>query len=165
MKNLFRFFVIAFTVSVLISSVSCSSDEDTEPYYPHHCELALTIPDSYKQKESEDFDAFFSNGEAGVAITRLTFAGPVNDDLEPSMFPSEVARKYAEKNGLSALVTVFDEESYSYFSVSSGGYYTLYSFYRSRYAHFIVSYTCREEKIKQYSGEFLKYASEAYFTE
>lgn len=140
---------------------SCG-EEPTDMSYRHkYCELALNLPQSYVEMESDSFDAFFSTGEAFIGVSRLTFQGIEGDDLDGSMFPDEVARKYAQKNSLD--VSVVDCEGYSYFVYTEGGYYNVISFYRSKYAHFIVRFMCIEEKKDRFASDFLKYASTAKF--
>lgn len=154
---------LTFMIFLMLAAafVSCENEKTDMSYRHTYCELALNLPQSYIELEGGDFDAFFSTGEAFVGVSRLTFQGIEGDDLDGSMFPDEVARKYAERNDLD--VTVVDASAFSYFVYIEGGYYNLMAFYRSKYAHFIVRFMCAEEKEDKYSSEFLKYASEAKF--
>lgn len=163
MKKRYAFPVLILSIVWMLSALLTScGDEQTDMSYRHrYCELALNLPQSYAELTSDSFDAFFSTGEAFVGISRLTFQGLEGDDLDGSMFPDEVARRYAQKNSMD--VAVVDAEGYSYFIYFEGGYYNLISFYRSKYAHFIVRFMCSEEKEVKYSADFLKYASEAKF--
>ena len=156
---------IAFLVSLVlaISLFSCSEPDVDMTYRHEYCELALNLPTSYTEGKSDSFDVIFTNGEAVVGIQRLSFQGVENDDLDGSMFPEKVARKYAEKNALEVEIT--DKEDHSYFTYTDGAYYNLIAFYRSKYAHFIVRFMCIEEKENIYSADFLRFSSEAKFTQ
>ncbi|MBR2466969.1 MAG: hypothetical protein IKB38_08610 [Clostridia bacterium] len=161
MKSIFS---LALAALILFSFVACGDGEDADMSYRHtYCEIALDLPTSYVEVESDSYDALFTSGEAYVGISRLSFAGIENDDLDGSMFPDTVARKYAQSNGLD--VEISDKDEYSYFVYNDSGYYNLIAFYRSKYAHFIVRFVCIEEKTDKFSSDFLRYAAGAKFTQ
>ncbi len=159
-----RIFSLAFVALMIFSFVACSDEDEIDMSYRHtYCEIALDLPTSYAEAESDSYDALFTNGEAYVGISRLSFLGIENDDLDGSMFPDTVSRKYAESNGLD--VEISDKDEYSYFVYTDSGYYNLIAFYRSKYAHFIVRFVCIEEKTEKFASDFLRYASEVKFTQ
>lgn len=159
-----RIFSLILFVLMLFSLFACSDEEEIDMSYRHtYCEMALNLPHSYTEAQSDSYDALFTNGEAYVGISRLSFAGIENDDLDGSMFPDVVARKYAESNALD--VEISDKEEFSYFVYNDSGYYNLIAFYRSKYAHFIVRFVCIEEKTEKFASDFLRYASEVKFTQ
>ena len=159
-----RVIAILLFALCLSSFVSCSDEPEVDMSYRHtYCEIAFDLPIDYADMPSDTFDALFTNGQATVGITRLSFAGIEGDDLDGSMFPDTVARKYAEKNELD--VTFTDKTDHTYFEYRDGGYYNLIAFYRSKYAHFIVRFTCTTEKEGEYAQDFVRFAAEARFTQ
>ena len=155
--------ILIFALSVPFF-VACSDEPEVDMSYRHaYCEIAFDLPQNYTEMPSDTFDALFTNGQATVGITRLSFVGVEGDDLDGSMFPDKVARKYAEKNSLDVSFT--DKTDHTYFEYRDGGYYNLIAFYRSKYAHFIVRFTCTEEKESVYAKEFERFASDAIFTQ
>ncbi len=158
--------VCALLVFVLmLTSLSCADDREPTDYYPHHAELALTIPPDYAEFESGTFDAAFTDGSAVIGITRLSFqaiADGVIETFTVFQFAQWYAEDYKEENGIELEILMISDTPYCFFT--SGGYYTLRSFYRSRHAFFIVTFMCVEEKAELYAPKFLKYADEAYLT-
>ncbi len=154
--------IFLLTLAVALAFSSCDDEKDKDSGYRYtYTEIAFDLPYDYTEAKSDSFDAFFTNGEAFIGVSRLSFAGVENDDLDGSMYPDKVAEKYAEKNSLD--VTIENRETYSYFAYSDGGYFSVIAFYRSKYAHFIVKFMCIEEQRGEFESEFLKYADGAKF--
>ncbi len=158
-----KILTLILTACVMIFFVACGDDEDIKTEYRHtYAEMALNLPPDYKEMQNDKFDALFTNEEAYVCVSRFSFAGVESDELDASMFPDEVARKYADTNSLS--VDIIDYSDYSCFAYTADGYYNLFAFYRSKYAHFVIRFMCVEEKTEKFSPDFFKYASELIFT-
>ncbi len=156
--------VLAFAIALLCAMglSSCLEDRENTGYRYSYAEIAFDLPFSYTEIKSDSFDALFTNGEGFVGISRISFYGTENDDLDGSMFPETVAQKYADKNSINADIEVRD--AYAYFSYSEDGYFSIIAFYRSKYAHFIVRLMSIDEKREIYEPEFLKYIDGAKFT-
>ncbi len=162
MKSIKKVLILALALVCALGAVSCNEKTENTGYRYSYAELAFDLPLNYADMKSDSFDALFTNGEAFIGVSRLSFYGVENDDLDGSMFPETVAEKYAQKNSLDVEIEV--RESFAYFSYSEGGYFNFMAFYRSKYAHFIVRFTCIDEKSERYEPLFLKYAEEARFT-
>ena len=159
-----RVILLVLAAILVFSLFSCGKDNEKSEYLHTYCEIAFDLPISFISVESQEFDALFTDGEAFLGITRLSFVATDNSGvLNGSMFPDAVARSYAESQDID--VNIIDEESYSYFVCTEGGYYNQFVFYRSKYAHFVVRFMCASEKESKYAKAFMKYAREAIFTQ
>ncbi len=159
--------IIMRSVCILLlgaSLISCGKEDVQATGYQYsYAEIAFDLPSDYIKIENETFDAFYTNRTAFVGISRLSFYAVNSDDLDGSMFPETVAEKYAQKNSMD--VDIIISEFYSYFTYNDSGYFNLFAFYRSKYAHFIVRFMCPEDNEHTYKSEFIRCASSAIFTQ
>lgn len=168
MKN-GRIALVLLLLCMTFGAVSCSLDREVSEYYPHHCELALTIPNTFAQFESSDFDAAFTDGYCVVGMVRISYAAAVKDGIPATLDPKQFAQYYmtlaeAEDPTL-GIYDIYVTDDVPYYTYLKDGYFYMPTFYCSKYAYFVVMYTCAEERAAEYTDDFIKYASEAYFTE
>ena len=155
---------LSLALALTFFAVGCAGERERSDYYPHHAELALTIPVEYAEFDSDSFDAAFTDGSAIVGITRMSFAVAVAGNIPETYTASEFARWWSLKNGRNVEIKLTGDTPY-YEYTDDNGYYFLLSFYRSRYAYFTVLFTCASEKKEEYRPLFVNYAKDAYFTE
>ena len=161
-----KFFVRIIAATLLISSLltlsSCFGRDEREvsEYYPHHCELALTIPTTFVPFESSEFDAAFTDGHSIVGMIRISYA---NNEIPATFSPTQFADYYMRLSDRSE--EIYKIGDVPYYTYTEAGYFNMLTFYCSKYAYFVVLYTCIEERAVEYTDDFLKYAAEAYFTQ
>ena len=146
--------------AVLTLLVSCSDERDFT-----HCEITLTLPKDFKERESENFDLLVSNGEAFIGISRITFIAGFNQGIPETYTAKQFASFFMYNSGKEAeLYTYGDVPYYSYIEESgSKTLYCLATFYRTRYAYIYVLYSTEESKESKWREQFLSYATSVSF--
>ncbi|MBQ8720395.1 MAG: hypothetical protein IJY65_05120 [Clostridia bacterium] len=134
-----------------------------------YCELSLPLAsDYYVNEPTEVYDAVFTNGEAAVAIVRISFSAAYADGIPDTYSPRAFAEFYKLNNGQADIeLSLEGDVPYYTYTLADGDaeYFLMQSFYRSKYAYLIVSYMCPNAAKSEYFSDFLTYASGAYFTE
>ena len=132
-----------------------------------YCELTIPLPsDFYTDESGEVYDAVFSNGEAAVAVVRITFAAAYADGIPDTYSPRAFAEFYKENNNQGDIeLLVSDGLPYYTYTLAEGEaeYFIMQTFYRSKYAYLIVSYMCPLLAKDSYFPVFLTCASNSYF--
>ena len=132
-----------------------------------HCELVLNLPDSFSERESDDYDAVFSDGEVFVGILRVSFAAGVTDGIPETMTATEFGELWNDRCSRFADVKnkggVTFSEYYDYYGGVDGYYFE--AFYRSEHAYFVVLFATQKslEEIKY--NEIFNYATGVSFRE
>ena len=153
------------SILLLICTLIFTSCGKTEYIY---CELTLPLSEDFYIDEPTDvYDAVFSNGEAAVAVVRITFSAAYADGIPDTYSPRAFAEFYKLNNGQSdiELKTKGDVPYYTY-TLKDGAneFYLMQTFYRSKYAYLIVTYMCPIAAKVSYHMQFLNFATGAYFT-
>ena len=148
-------------VIMLISLASCSDGGYS------YCELSIPLDDGFVAVETEDFDRAFSDGEAVVAILRISFAAANKEGFGEVMTPLEFGRFWTKRCGREA--DVQNEGGVFFASYYNGGTtgedFYLEAFYRSKNAYFVVLFATTKSNEDEARVKFLDYASKVYFTE
>ena len=131
-----------------------------------YLELRLEMPRAYETAEAEgSFDRAYSDGRAVIGITRLSFEAAIDDGIIETYTPEAFAKYYKKRIDKSHLeVYERGEVPYIIYTEQKDGvsYFYQCSFYRTKYAYFVVVAVCREDLSEMYSEEFLDIASSAY---
>lgn len=157
-KRVISFFLVLLTVAAAL--VSCS-DECAFT----HCEITLTLPKDFGERESENFDLLLSNGEATVGISRITFIAGFNQGIPETYTAKQFASFFMYKSGKDAEIYSYGDVPYYSYTEDSGSktLYCLATFYRTRYAYIYVLYSTDESKESEWREKFLSYATSASF--
>jgi len=142
----------------MLSLVSCGEDYT-------HCELTLPLTDDFKSEKNEDFDAFFSNGTAAVALIRMSHAAAITQGVPDYLTAYEFGMLWLDMCDREAEMISTPEVDYCCYYEKSGedNYYYLAAFYRSRYAYFTVLYCVNAELEDVWRVKFLDFAKGTYF--
>ena len=134
-----------------------------------YCELTIPLPsDFYADEGGEVYDAVFSNGEAAVAIVRITFSAAYADGIPDTYSPRAFAEFYKLNNNQEDIeLSVSGDVPYYTYTLSedTDEYFIMQTFYRSKYAYLIVSYMCPQAAKDSYFPVFLTCAETSYFNE
>ena len=153
-----RFLCILLTIAVLVTLVSCKEDYT-------HCELTLRLTEDFKREENSDFDLFYSNGIAAVALVRMSFSAALLQDVPDYLTAYEFGLLWLDQCDREAEMISTPEVDYcTYYETANGRkYFYLASFYRSQYAYFTVLYCVDSSMENEWSEKFLDFAKTAYF--
>lgn len=161
-----RYAIAILAVLTLISTLcSCSREVGRE-----YCEFGISLPKEYKEQDSGgSFDAAYSNGEAVVGITRISFEAAVLDGIPATLSPLKFAELYKERTDRDwcRVILLGDVPYITYPSSSDSGkvYTYLIGFYRTPYAYFTVTFVTEEKNGEKYQEEFLSLLNKAYIIE
>ena len=133
---------IILILPILLSLVSCTSKEYV------YCEIGIEIPRSFRKTDAgNDFDLAFERDGEIIGIRRMSFDVVLEDGLLATHSPYTLAEIYRERIAVSNASTVFTHGDIPYFIYSISDGYTTYAymptFYRTRYAYFIITYICK----------------------
>ena len=130
-----------------------------------YLELGLEIPRSYEERAAEDtFDAAYTDGAAVIGIIRWSFQAAIDDGIVETYSPEAFARYYRNRIGKNECEIKFSGDA-PYIVYEDGEdiiYSYLTSFYRTRYAYFVVTFVTESLLFPDYESEFLKIAKSAY---
>ena len=157
-KRTVSLFLMLITVATLL--VSCSDERDFT-----HCEITLTLPKDFKERESENFDLLISNGEATVGVSRITFIAGFNQGIPETYTAKQFASFFMYHSGKSKELYNYGGVPYYSYTEESGAktLYCLATFYRTRYAYIYVLYSTDASKESEWRESFLKCAATAVF--
>ena len=155
-----RFFALFLLVASLLFVTSC---KDVRAGW---CELWLVFPHSYEKIETDgSFDAAYSDGEAVVGITRMSFEAAIDDGIPTTLTPLRFAEEYKSRVGLDDYTVKErgDVPYLVYYTREDDGIYThLASFYKSYYAYFAVTFVCKSDVEDSYLEDFYEIMDSAY---
>ena len=160
MRNRLASLLLCFCM--LICFVSCNRG----PRFSH-AELAIMLPDSFHEMESEDFDAAFTDGQTAVGVLRISFAAALVEGIPETFDESEFGRFWLVKCNRAAAMQKKNGVNFCEYSetVSGEEYYYLAAFYRSMNAYFVVLFGTEAQKEFELRDTFLEYAGGVYFTD
>ncbi len=152
---------LALLLSVALSLLSCGRREYT------YAELGFEIPRGYREVQArEDFDLAFEKRDKVIGIRRLSFAAVDKDGLLATHTPYTLAEIYRERLANPNASTVFTHGDIPYFvySISDGRttYAYMPTFYKTRYAYFIITFICKNSIDEGGRVEFLDICDSVY---
>ena len=154
-----RALMLLLLFCLCLSLFSCGEDYG-------YLELRLEMPKAYESADAEgSFDAAYSDGRAVIGITRLSFEAAIDDGIIETYTPKAFAKYYKKRIGKENLeIYENGDVPYILYTEQKDGvsYFYQCSFYRTKYAYFVVVAVCREDFSDMYSEEFLEIAKSAY---
>ena len=150
------FFLILIASLLLLSS--CGTEKFT------YCELRLPLGSEFRSEESDGFDATYTDGDATVFVTRISFEAAFADGIPDTYSPLAFARFYQLNNSHEGLEIDTSSHVPRYSYTGSDGEATLFmmhTFYRTPYAYFVVTYSCDEGLMTEYEDDFIRCADGA----
>lgn len=155
--------ISALLLAVLTIShlVSCSSEVTFT-----HAELAIVLDSSFSSLESEQYDLLLDNEEVSVGVKRISLYAAGQSGIPDSFSPLRFAQFVLDERGETAEIFSYGDIPYFtlYETVSGIEFYTLYTFYRSKYAYFIIAFASLAEDEGEHREEFFGFADSVYFT-
>lgn len=133
-----------------------------------HAELTLTLTDDFTEVESEGYDLALRSDKVSVGVIRISLAAAENSGIPDTMSPEDFALyTLKEKRGEGAC-DVYSYKDIPYFTLyeAVGGreYYTLYTFFRSVHAYFILTLAVPRADEAEYRETLFEYADSVIFT-
>ena len=146
---------------ILLSLVSCGAKEYV------YCEIGIKIPSGYRVHDAKnDFDLAFEKQNRIIGIRRMSFDVVIEDGLLTTHSPYTLAEIYRERIAVSNASTVFTHGDIPYFvySISDGQttYAYMPTFYKTRYAYFIITFICKNTITEGGRVEFLDICDTVY---
>ena len=155
----FALLLLALSLSLL---TAC-----TEPMTFSHAELYITLTDDFEETESEGYDLSLSSGDVSFGLIRISRVAAEESGISDTMSPSELAEFTLGEKGKTGACEIYSYSDIPYFTLYEqvGGreYYTLYTFYRSVYAYFIITFAVPRDKEAEYRETLLEYADTVRF--
>lgn len=150
---------LALTFLCLCLLISCSEDGYG------HAELVIPLPDTYEAFETESFDAAYTDGKSTAAILRISFEAAYKSGIPDSFMPDEFAAFYMNEVDIDCQISDGGDFAYCEYTVEQKGieYSYLASFFRSKYAYFIVVFTTDSISYQNEKSAFLEYADGVAF--
>ena len=133
-----------------------------------YCELKIGLSEDFYTVKDENFDAVYSNGKYTVAILRISFVAAVTENIPETMTPYEFGEFWIEKCNRDANIINDGSVYCEYYGYGEDGkeeYFYLESFYRSRYAYFVVLFATDSDLEDVGRVDFLRYAGSVNFTD
>ena len=160
-SNLKRILCALLTPLLLLSLFSCGDRDDT------YCEIGFEIPRGYREIDaSGDFDLAFEDGGRVIGIRRMSFDAVEGEGLLATHSPYELAEIYRERLAVSNSSTVFTHGDIPYFVYTLSDGYSSYAymptFYKTRYAYFIITFICKNKIDEGGRVEFLDFCDTVY---
>ena len=154
-----KIIAVLILIAAVFSLFSCS-----EGYFGH-AELRIPLEENFKKQKTSDFDVAYSNGEAAVAILRISFVAGYDIGIPQTLMPNEFAAYYLYRTDRTEKINRMDDFAFYEYTeeYESGKYYHLMSFFRSEYAYFAVLYSTPEALKEKWRDKFIEYSDEVYF--
>ena len=152
---------VLFCIILIPSLFSCESDKTFS-----HAELSLVLDTSYEEISSEQYDLLVDNGESSIGIKRISLYAAALSGIPDSYSPERFAEHVLSERGDAGQVYTYKDVPYFslYERVSGKEFYTLYTFYRSKYAYFIIAFATPSENEGDLRERFFELADSVYFT-
>lgn len=159
-KILYKTVTLLLLLSLSISLVSCSEEKSFG-----HCEITLSLPDTFYEYDSEKtYDKAYTDGEMIVGILRISYSACVSEGIPTTMTPRKLADFYKDR-ALSGAevgeVTVDGDLVYYTYKLGGelgGGYTYLATFYFTPYAYFVITYIADDPRFPFLMQDMLAYA-------
>ena len=131
-----------------------------------HAEMTVPLPQSYESFESENFDKAYSDGKSVVAIYRISYQVAFNQGISDALTPEQFARFYMNRSERKAEIKFHGTTPYYEYTAETDGIRTSYlaSFFRSKYAYFLVLFASPENYYNELRSEFLYYVEGVIFS-
>jgi len=155
-----RIIAVLLAFSALLSMAACKKDT-----VYGHAEMRISLPESFSEFESESFDATYSDGKSLVGILRVSFDAGFNQGIPDFLTPEEFAKLYMKSTGRDSEIKLIKNVPYYEYTELQDGVKNAYiaSFFRSKYAYFVVVFATVEELYSSLAGELLSYTETVIF--
>ncbi len=152
--------VFILVASFVIGLASCDKEEVFG-----HAELRLSLDSGFSAFEAESFDAAYSNGSCIVGIYRVSFDAGALEGIPDFLTPEQFARLYLEVSGREAEIKKHGLVPYYEYTETQEGIVNVYlaSFFRSRFAYFIVLFASPIVNYDAWRASFLSYTDTVIF--
>lgn len=148
-------------LATIFSLSSCGSEEFS------HAELIITLPSGFSSVESDSYDLVMRDGDVSVSVLRVSLYVAAQQGIPDNLSPRAFAEYIFEARGLEG--AVYDYKDIPYFTEYAESalrkLYTLYTFYRSKNAYFIILFTAPRKDEAALRESFLEYADTVKFTD
>lgn len=151
--------------AICLTASSCSRVKAVE-----YCELGIVIPKDFEPVHSDVFHSAYSDGDTFMGITRYSFSDCVNNGLLTTYSPLKFAEVYLEMMDKTVLDEIKEHGSVPYFTYTltdEDGNQILYmpTFYKTRYAYFLITFITPMARYLEAKNEFLEYTETVYILE
>jgi len=153
-----RIVAFALLVAALLSLFSCTADKEHRV-----SELVITVPKNFEViSDNPNADLTLSNGEATIAVTRLSYE---SESIPGPVTVTVFAEQFIENLGLDATVYKYGDIAYATYYSKSGGasLFSTVAFVRSPYAYFMLLFSTSEAGEGEWRERFLELADGVYF--
>ena len=147
-------FSVILVLLISFSLISCGAR------IPSHAEMRIPL-ENFSEIEAEGFDKAYSVGDSVVAVLRISFEAGFNQGIPETFSPRKFAEFYMKESGRSC--DIFEIGNIPYYEYVDSGIYHLASFYRSRYAYFLVLFGAEESSADSLRDGFVSIAESIYF--
>ena len=124
------------------------------------------LPHRFEKTETNGaFDVAYTDGEAVVGITRMSFDAAIDDGIPSTLSPLRFAEEYKSRTGLDDyLVKERGDVPYITYYTRDGTeiYMHTTAFYKSYYAYFAVSFVVNSKRETKYSEDLFEIFDSAY---
>ncbi len=130
-----------------------------------HAEMRIPLNSDFESVEIEGYDSAYSDGKKVVATMRISFEAGFNQGIPETFTPQEFAAFYLKEVGREAEIQKDGYLAFCEYKVKDGelDYYYMLSFYRTKFAYFVVLFTTPSFADESPREEFLKIAKSIYF--
>lgn len=151
----------ALLVLLFFSLTSCTSEKTFS-----YAELSIVLDSSFEELSSEQYDLVLEGDGMNVGLKRISLLAAVESGIPDTYSPERFAEYFLSKRGEDAEIFTYGDIPYFslYESVSGVEFYTLYTFYRSKYAYFIITFAAERQDEGKFREKFFEYANSVYFT-
>ena len=126
-------------ILVLLLSLTSCSDE----VHAQHCELGIVLPKDFMEIDTDaSFDLAYSDGDAVVGLTRLSFDAVFESGIPATVSVRELAELYQASHGVKHIIYAYGDTVYYSYTVERDGAVYIYmpTFYKTPYAFFVITF-------------------------
>ncbi len=126
----------------------------------------MVLDSSFTEFSSEQYDLALEGEGMNVGVKRISLYAASVEGVPDNYSPRRFAEYFLSKRGDEAEIFTYGDIPYFSLSESVSGveFYTLYTFYRSKYAYFIITFATERARESEYRERFFEYADTVYFT-
>ncbi len=155
---------LVLLLASMLTLCSCKSDRFS------YCEIGIVLTKDFCEYETEDFNIAYSDGKTVVGIRRISFESCQALGMLTTWTPLKLASLQHEELDIDTDAGVETHGDVPFFTYtltheSGGKYFYMPTFYRTRYAYFIITFITPEYNKDEGRAEFLKYAESVYILE
>lgn len=150
--------LILLLSSCFVSLFSCDKP------IPGHAEARIPIS-GFEATEAEGFDAAYTNGESVVGMIRISFEAGFNQGIPETLSAKKFAEFYMKKTERDCEIKQIGIIPYYEYTDGEGDsqLYYLATFYRTKYAYFLILFATDDSLGEELRDEFLEMAESVYF--